>query len=584
MVAVPDRTAASSALQERPQDFYELGRYLRENGPELLQAAQDPSYLLPAAGAATLAGGAALGAALAAGPLRTAARRALRQQPGDVLLGYRRGRFGLREPVFCSLRDRLLHWQIVAPTAQAKTTLLEFLARQDLENGLTVLGVELLGDFRDKMLTQAFCLGVLIHYFDPTVPGSMKWNPLAGPTEQAAETAVSTFVSAADSGKEQFFKNFNAMVLRYSVKAVSLWAHKVEDREPTMADLRGFLRSPTFRKKVLGIKETPASKGKAAEKDGQGKGGSPRKGKGERIRVRAAYLDENTRSYFEEEFYGEYTPRQRGEFTSGLKATIEGLLGLSMVEEALTPEEGEPVLTFDERTLSCGGLVMVCLPQGLVGDRSAQVVASWMLMDFMQAARRRVKGGPPVSAFFDEVHNLLGHQNTELAIKYANFITGARHVHVVCHLSYQSFSLVPWQLMSTLGSNARNKLISGGLDHRDAKEAMAMMGSEEEVRDERRTFKGLFAEPGSYSVGKREMERPEISEHEQRYVPRGSWWCHRTINGRQQRPHLLRAGRAPRLRVRFAVTPRVPEDDYYAAKATESGVAEEESEEEHSRA
>lgn len=582
---MPNETGASRALRERPEDFYELGRYLRENGPELIEAAQDPSNLLPLAGAAALAGGAALGAALAAGSLRTAVYRALRRQPGDVLLGYRRGRFGLSEPVFCSLRDRLLHWQIVAPTAQAKTTLLEFLARQDLRNGLTVLGMELLGDFRDKMLAQAFCLGVPIHYFDPTVPGSMKWNPLAGPTEQVAETAVSTFVSAAESGKEQFFKNFNAMVLRYSVKAVSLWAHSAEDREPTMADLRRFLRSPSFRKRVLGIREASASKGRATEKDGKATSGSSRKGKGERVRVRAAYLDENTRSYFEEEFYSEYTPRQRGEFTSGLKATIEGLLGLSMVEEALTPKEGEPVLTFDEGTLSCGGLVMVCLPQGLVGDQSAQVVASWMMMDFMQAARRRVKGGPPVSAFFDEVHNLLGHQNTELAIKYANFITGARHVHVVCHLSYQSFSLVPWQLMSTLGSNARNKLISGGLDYRDAKEAMAMMGSvEEEVRDERRTFKGLFAEPGSYSVGKREMERPEISEHEQRYVPRGSWWCHRTINGLQQRPHLLRARRAPRPPVRFAVAPRVPEDDYYVAKATEDGAVEVEPEEEHSRA
>ena len=456
------------AVRERPRDFYELGRFLRDNGPELLQAAQDPTNLLLAAGAFGLAGGAALGAALAAGPLRTTAHRVLRVQPGDVLLGYRRGRFGLSEPVFCSLRDRLLHWQIVAPTAQAKTTLLEFLARQDLKNGLTVLGMELLGDFRDKMLAQAFCLGVPIYYFDPTVPGSMKWNPLAGPTEQVAETAVSTFVSAADSGKEQFFKNFNAMVLRYSIKAVSLWAHKAVDREPTMADLRRFLRSPSFRKKVLGISEVPASRGGAAEKDGEGKGGPSRKGKGGRVRVRATHLDENTRSYFEEEFFGDYTPRQRGEFTSGLKATIEGLLGLSMVEEALTPKEGEPVLSFDEGTLSCGGLIMVCVPQGLVGDRSAQVVTSWMMMDFVQAARRRVKGGPPVSAFFDEVHNLLGHQNTELAVKYANFITGARHVHVVCHLSYQSFSLVPWQPQAqrTMNNATLPRMLGARVDRR----------------------------------------------------------------------------------------------------------------------
>ncbi len=144
--------------------------------------------------------------------------------------------------------------------------------------------------------------------------------------------------------------------------------------------------------------------------------------------------------------------------------------------------------------------------------------------------------------------------------------------------AYQSFSLLPSPLKESLATNARNKLISGGLQGEDAEEAIRMLGrTEEEVRDYRRTFKGFLGGPGTFSVGRRRQMVPRVSEEELVYLPRGWWHCSRVRRGRQQRPVPVKAGRAPKppaayreasaalLDVRSGLATEEPADDREAA-------------------
>lgn len=483
----------------------------------------------------------------AVGPLAAAAHRALFADPGEVLVGYLAGRCGARLPVYLPLASRLMHLQVVAPTGQAKTSLLAWIAHQDLLSRLTVLTVETAGDLGSRLLSLASRLERPVYRFDPTVPGALKWNPLSGDPETVAERAVTTFRSAASSGKEEFFKNFNAVFLRHAVLALCAWAAR-GGREPNVRDLWGFLVDDAFRGRVLDTERSPD---------------------GRRVTVNAPNLPERTKLWFEKKYFKGWTHRQREEFTSGLHASVEMLLGRGVVEEALCPRDGEQVLRMDE-AIDSGGLVLLSVPRGTVGETTARTLSTWLLMDLMQAVRARGEGGRPVAVSVDEAHDMLGHANSEAARVFSGFVTQARRHHAILQLSYQSFSLLPWELRDALDSNARNKMIAGGLGHRDAAEAQAAMGhAEEEVTDTRRTYRGPFSGPGALSVGKRELERPRLSEEEIRHLPRGWWHLSHVKRGRLQPPVLVKAGRAPGSRAGLRSRPEGPELKWNEARPEE---------------
>jgi hypothetical protein len=508
----------------RDDRFYELGVELRERGPELLAAAHDPAnWTLATVGAFAL-GACFVGAHRGMGPAADFAHRALFRRPGEVMLGYRSlGAFGTL-PVYLPLRDRLTHLQIVAPTGQAKTSLMEWLAYQDLKSGLTVFCVETEGDLGGKLLPLASWLGRPIHYFDyaSSLP-TMKWNPLAGDPVDAAERAVTTFQSAVSSGDEKFFENFNSMFLRHSILAVCAHAER-EHRIATMSDLDRFAQSEKHRNRVLEVERNRS---------------------GSRFTVNAKNLPRRTRGYWQDLYYGQYGKRERTQFVAGLHAVLDGLLGQRVVERALTPEEGEPVLDMAE-ALDSGGLVLVSVPQG-AAEATSRVLSIWMMEYFRQTVLARGDGGFPVACYLDEVHTMLGHANSDAALAFSRLVTQGRRRHVGFNLAYQSFSLLPEPLKDALDSNARNKLVSGGLQGSDADEALRMMGyTEDEVRDYRRTHKGLLGGPGTFSVGRRRQRRSRVSEDELQYLPRGHWHASLVKRGRLQPPLVIRAGRAPR--------------------------------------
>lgn len=521
-----------AALPLASQDsYYELGRYLREHGPQMLHSAQDPTNL--ALGGAALLGtaAAALIAPRLVGPALGLKGRALSAQPGAVMLGHTTGRWGITYPVWLTLLDRLMHQQIVAPTGGAKTSMFEYIHWQDLLAGLTTLCIENAGDFGLRAMSHAMLLGKPVYLVDPTIKNTLRWNPLEGEAEEVAERAVDSFTSSAASGDKEFFKGLNGTLLRHTILAVkSYGAHR--GFEANMGDVYDFLLDHSYRTRVLDIS------GSYAEKN-------------EPIRVTAPYLPRKTRLWFENKYLRDWGPK-REEYTMNLFNAIDALLGRSIVERVLCPEEDDETINLDD-AINSGGFILLSVPRGTVGEVQTRTLSTWMMMGVIQAIRRRGEGGRPLSMFIDEAHSMLGHASSDAAAAFAGFVPEARHYHTIIQLSYQSFSQLPRDLKNVLDSNARSKLIGGGHSGQDAQEGQKIMGStEEQVTDRRRTFRGLLSTPGSYSVGTREMVRPEMSEEELRLRPRGHWNARLIKNGADQRPIVLRAGRAPALKATFA--------------------------------
>lgn len=511
---------------------YDAGMWVAEHWDEVSQAAQDPAYAAVGFGALALAAGVAAGGAFAAGSAYHGLDRAFLKEPGEVVLGHRSHKAAdafLRPLVKQRLRDRFMHTQVIGPTGQAKTTLLLSLAVQDLRSGLTVFVLETGGDLGERLLPHGRALGRPVYLFDPSSVGSMKWNPLSGSVERAAEQAVSTLMTAGSS-TDDFFKNLNATVLRRFVFA----AHAVAERdgkEPTISGVIRLLVDERHRDEALGIRsdrEDPKDKRRGASK-------GP-------LRVTIDELDEDTKVWFERQFLGTWTHRQRNEFTMGLQTSLDMLLGRGMVRGAVSPERGEEQIHMSE-ALKTGGLVVFRMPQGTVGDAASRALSVWVLQRFQQETLDRGGSLYPIVAYLDEVHNTLGHHNSAAAQSFSGWIAQVRKYNVGCYLAYQAFGMLPLVLQEVLATNARNKLISGGLDPRDAREAQAMMGFEEQevVTDVRHTRRPMALSPATVSVGRREMERARYTEWEIRSIPRGRWLYSGVRAGRLMPPVVLKA-------------------------------------------
>ncbi len=122
--------------------FYDLGLKLRESGPEIAQAVQDPTTWVLGTAALFGAGALLAGTRAGYGPVLDLGHRALFRDPGEVLVGHRPQKPLGRRPVYLPLRDRFTGVQMVAPMGQAKTSTLEWLAYQDLKSRLSVVVIE----------------------------------------------------------------------------------------------------------------------------------------------------------------------------------------------------------------------------------------------------------------------------------------------------------------------------------------------------------------------------------------------------------------------------------------------------------
>ena len=542
------------------------GEWLYQHGPELVSMAGRTEYQQAALAALVT------GAVLLAWPIpamvrqaRNGLRRLLFLDPGESLLGYaRQGSYDwLLNPLVRMLTsDRLTHCQVVAPTGQAKTSLLLSMIVQDLREGVGVFILEAGGDLAKKAIRYAEAMGRPVYLFDPGDETAMKWNPLAGDPEKVAEQVVSTLDSTGATG-EPFFKEFSKMMVRHLVHTEAACAAAF-GRTPTIDSLERYLLDDEWRDEQLGIY---GERDDSREAKGQKR--ARKKDRNPKVSVRVPDLDEGARLFWEREFYGSWGDRERNQFTLGLRAQLKNLYGRRIVKAAISPEEGDEQFTIEE-ALESGALVCMRTSRGSGGESSNRNLSTWIIQRFQQETLDRGENAPPVMAYFDECHIYLGLANEEVASSASTWIAEVRKNNVGCVFAYQSLRQLPRALSDVLASGARHKLFSGGLTD-DAREVQRYMGSEDTVVEDERHTEGSARR--YVSRGKKVEEKPRYTEWEIREIPRGRWLYLGVRSGRVQYPVLLKACQAPSLFLVRAVYAaprkgvRIAQELYEKAKA-----------------
>lgn len=479
----------------------EIGTWLRNNGPELLEAAQDPANLT--LGAAALAGSTlscALGVALGAKTLH-ATRDAVGSRPGEVDLGTLKERplhYLTSPPVRLGWKDRVSGGlQVVGPPGAGKTVLFLDMATKGLLQGHTVVVFEQDGDLVEQLLEYDGPLerDGRVFLFDPADRRTMKWNPLAGDPEQVGQRMVDTLNSISDS--HDFYKNLGEDVCR-NLTALALAYAGHTGQQPHVKMLLGFLSDHDGLESKL-----------SAQRDEAG-----------RVRVRATFLEDggDLKVWLEQEFLS-WDRKTRLNYLLGFRNLLRKLLSSDKVIEALTPEPGEATLDLGE-ALSTGGLVILKASSRDFGIEASEFLLSCLLQAFQQETLRRdQRRRRPVEAYIDEAHVILGRKNTTVADSFGRWVVQARKFNVAAHIGHQSFHQLPETLQGTLDTSMRNKILFGGLHDADARHAQALLGHVKRRKIEYREVEGGRSGSGSRQKFTRTVEEPYYSLSEIESLP-----------------------------------------------------------------
>jgi hypothetical protein len=112
--------------------------------------------------------------------------------------------------------------------------------------------------------------------------------------------------------------------------------------------------------------------------------------------------------------------------------------------------------TLDLGAVLDGGLALIRLPKGVLGDETVRLLGSFVVAKTWQAASARAKLGRArrdASLYMDEAHNFL-----TLPYSLEEMLAEARHYHLSLVLAHQNLAQLPNDLREGISANARNKI------------------------------------------------------------------------------------------------------------------------------
>jgi hypothetical protein len=118
---------------------------------------------------------------------------------------------------------------------------------------------------------------------------------------------------------------------------------------------------------------------------------------------------------------------------------------------------GSATSSFDMTTVLDGGVLLVRVPKGLLGDDTSRLLGSFVVARVWQAATARARTGQPTrqpaSLYVDECQNFL-----TLPYRLEELLPEARGYGLALHLAHQHLGQLPPELYHALSANARTKV------------------------------------------------------------------------------------------------------------------------------
>ncbi len=274
-----------------------------------------------------------------------------------------------RRLVGMRLGDRRSHALVLGRTGTGKTTLLETIIRQDLDQGLGLALLDPHGDLVAKLAAAvpAHRQGDLIHFDVPETARPLGFNPLSAVAPGKRSVAVSGLIDGFRNVWSEFWGPRLEHVLRNALLAL------VELPEATLADALRLFDDKDYRKNVAG-------------------------------RVANAQV----RRFWLKEFEG-YPVRLRAEAVSPIQNKLGAYMADPILHRILTVRSSD----FDlRRVMDHGKILLVSLSKGRIGQDAASLLGSLLVSQIGVAALSRADTSEDerrdFALFLDEFHNFSG--------------------------------------------------------------------------------------------------------------------------------------------------------------------------------
>ena len=323
---------------------------------------------------------------------------------------------GGRRPVSLAVPDARYHLHVMGATGSGKSTLLTNLVLGDVEAGRGVVVIDpkgdLITDLCDRLPEAAASRTVLIDPEDPDAAPVL--NVLSGPDP---DLAVDNLVGIFRSIFAAFWGPRTDDVLRSA--CLTLLRHAAATGTSTcLADVPRILSDEEFR----------APRVAAVADDTVGLGG----------------------------FWTSYegmSEANRAQVIGPVMNKLRAFLLRDFVRQVV----GRPDSSFDMGQVLDGGVCLVRVPKGILGDETARLLGSFVVAKVWQTATHRARLGQAArvdaSLVVDECQNFLN-----LPRSFDEMLAEARGYRLSMVLAHQHLGQLPKELRETVSSNARTKV------------------------------------------------------------------------------------------------------------------------------
>ncbi|MEU4252456.1 DUF87 domain-containing protein [Amycolatopsis sp. NPDC026612] len=318
--------------------------------------------------------------------------------------GHTRG-VGLRVP------DARHHLHVLGATGSGKSTLLGNLILDDADAGRGIVLIDPKGDLVTDVLSrlprEAADRVVLFDADSRQRPPCL--NPLeGGETDREVDNLVSVF--------RRVYSAFWGPRTDDLMRAACLTL-RAQESVPTLADLPKLLTSEAFR-----------------------------------TRITAGLIDPVLAGFWE--WYDELTDSSRSQVISPLMNKLRAFLLRPFVRDAIAGGRSTVDMT---QILNEGGICLVRIPKGSLGDETTRLVGSLVVARTWQATTGRARvpqrERSDASLVIDECHNFLN-----LPYPLEDMLAEARGFRVAMTLAHQHLGQLPRELKEGISTNARSKI------------------------------------------------------------------------------------------------------------------------------
>jgi hypothetical protein len=318
---------------------------------------------------------------------------------------------GHARPVGLRVADARHHLHVLGATGSGKSTLLGNLLLDDADAGRGIVLIDPKGDLVTDVLSrlprQAAERVVLFDADSRQRPPCL--NPLeGGETDREVDNLVSVF--------RRVYSAFWGPRTDDLMRAACLTL-RAQDSVPTLADLPKLLTSEAFR-----------------------------------ARITAGLGDPVLAGFWE--WYDELTDSSRSQVISPLMNKLRAFLLRPFVRDAIAGGRSTVDMT---QVLNEGGICLVRIPKGSLGDETTRLVGSLVVARTWQATTGRARvpqrERPDASLVIDECHNFLN-----LPYPIEDMLAEARGFRLAMTLAHQHLGQLPRELKEGISTNARSKI------------------------------------------------------------------------------------------------------------------------------